>query len=115
MLFEIRCYYFEPTRFEEYKIWLEKQAWSYFASKMDIVGFWLDNGMAPEYGGSLPQDKDIRPANITWIIRWQNREQRDKVWKEVWSDSECQAIFSTVPGGTESYLRTEARFATEFR
>ena len=114
MLFEIRCYRFEPTKFEEYKVWLKDKAWSYFSNKMNIVGFWLDNGMPPIYGGSQPPADDVLPANITWIVQWRNREQRDKVWDEVMADPECKTLFSTVPGGMNSYLRMEVRFATQF-
>ena len=80
---------------------------------MEVVGFWVNSEMAPIYGGSLPQDENVRPADITWIIRWQDRAQRDKVWEELRSDPERDAILSHVPGGRESYLRTEAKFVTE--
>ncbi len=113
MLYEIRNYHFEPTRFDVYKRWAESLAVPYLKDKWEIVGFWVSNEMAPEHGGSLPRDQNVGPANITWIIRWQDRAQRDKAWEEVRSDSEWQEIFSQVPGGSESYLRTEAKFATE--
>ena len=80
---------------------------------MEIVGFWVNNDMAPLYGGSLPHDESVRPANVTWIIRWQDRAQRDRAWEELHSDAEWQAIISQAPGGRESYLRTEVKFATE--
>jgi len=79
---------------------------------MNIVGFWFKNDMPPEYDGSLPRDENVVPANVTWIIRWKDREHRDKVWEEFQSE-EWQRILSTVPGGPESYLRTEAKFAEE--
>ncbi len=112
-MFEIRNYHFEPTKFDEYKKWAEADAVPYLKAKMDVVGFWVTNEMAPEYGGSLPQEQNVRPANITWIIRWQDRAQRDKATKERQSDPAWQAIFSRVPGGRESYLRTEVKFARE--
>ena len=112
-MFEIRNYHFEPTRFDEYKKWAEAGPVAYLRGKMEVVGFWVSNEMAPIYGGSLTQDENVRPANITWIIRWQDRAQRDKVWEELHSDPEWDAILSHVPGGRESYLRTEAKFATE--
>ena len=114
MLYEIRSYHFDPSKFEEYKLWAKQYAGPYFLSKMDIVGFWLGVGMEPEYGGSIPWEGDLRPVNMTWIIRWQDREQRDRVWEEVWADPELERIFSMVPGGIESYLRTEVRFAEDF-
>ena len=111
-MFEIRNYHFEPTRFAEYKIWVETLAGPYLREKMDVVGFWVTNEMAPEYGGSLPHDHNVVPANMTWIIRWQNKSHRDRVWQELLSDPEWQAIFSSSLR-PEGYLRTEAKFATE--
>ncbi len=112
-MFEIRNYHFEPTKFDEYKKWAETLAVPFIRGKMDVVGFWLNNEMAPEYAGSFPQDEKIGTANVTWIIRWQDKSQRDKAWEEFQSNPEWQAIFSQVPGGVESYLRIEAKFATE--
>ena len=112
-MFEIRNYHFEPTRFDEYKEWARTLAVPYLKGKMDVVGFWAINEMAPVYGGSLPQDETVGPANITWIIRWQDRAQRDKRWEELGSDPAWQAILAQVPGGRESYLRIEEKFATE--
>ncbi len=80
---------------------------------MEVIGFWINNEMAPVYGGTLPQDENVGPANVTWIIRWQDRAQRDKAWEKIGADPAWQAIFSQVPGGSRSYLRTEAKFATK--
>ena len=112
-MFEIRNYHFEPSKFDEYKPWAESLAVPFLKSKMEIVGFWVNNEMAPMYGGSHHQDENVSPANITWILRWQDRAQRDKAWDELHTDPEWQEIISQVPGGRESYLRTEVKFATE--
>ena len=50
---------------------------------------------------------------ILWVIRWQDRETRDVAWKALRASPEWKAILAKVPGGWRSYLRTEARFATE--
>jgi hypothetical protein len=50
---------------------------------------------------------------VTWIIRWRDKSQRDKAWKEFRSSREWHAILAQVPGGRASYFRTEAKFATE--
>lgn len=112
MLFEIRNYHFDPAHFAAYKKWAATLAVPYLQSKMDVVGFWFNNEMAPEYSGMLPPDENLGPANVTWIIRWPDKSQRDKIWAEVRAGSEWQTIFSQVPGGRESYLRIEAKFAT---
>jgi hypothetical protein len=112
-MFEIRNYYFEPTRFDEYKEWAAATAVPYLRGKLDILGFWVNNDMDPLYGGSLPRAENMFTANITWIIRWEDRAQRDKTWEEIVSDPEWNAIVDRVPGGRASYLSTEVKFATE--
>ncbi len=81
--------------------------------KMDIVGFWVADDDPPQFGGSLAQNAGATFANITWIIRWDDRAQRDRVWEETRSDPEWIEILSKVPGGRKSYLKTEAKFASE--
>lgn len=111
-MFEIRSYHFEPTRFDEYKTWAEMLAVPYIRTRMKLVGFWVSNGMEPEYGGSLPRDENIRPANVTWVIDWSDKAARDRAWTAFRADPGWVAILAQVPGGRPSYLRTEAKFAT---
>ena len=113
MLYEIRNYHFDPNYFEEYKKWSREVALPYFTNIWDIVGAWFKNDMPPIYGGSLKQDENVVPANMTWIIRWRDREHRDEEWARASASDEWKRIFSTVPGGTKSYLKTEAKFAEE--
>ena len=112
-MFAIRSYYFDPTRFDAYKEWAASSALPYLRGKLDILGFWVNNEMDPIYGGSPPRDGDSHTANITWIVRWEDRTQRDKAWEELSSDPDWQAMLDRVPGGRASYLRTEVKFATE--
>ena len=112
-MFEIRNYHFDPARFDEYKKWAETLAVPYIKGRMDVVGFWVNNELAPEYGGTAPRDEKVSPANVTWIIRWRDKSQREKAWKEFRSSREWHAILAQVPGGRASYFRTEAKFATE--
>jgi hypothetical protein len=110
MLYEIRNYWFDPTLFEEYKKWSRELAFPYIKEKMDVVGFWFKNDMPPEHDGSLPWYEGVVPSNVTWVIRWQDREHRDKAWEEL-GTVEWERIFSMVPGGSKSYLREEVKFA----
>jgi hypothetical protein len=48
---------------------------------------------------------------MTWIIRWKDMDHRNKAWKDIAQTKEFWELFSTVPSGTKSYLRTEAKFA----
>ena len=110
MLYEIRNYHYDPNYFEEYKQWAAEVGGPFFRSKWDVVGIWVNKNIPAIYGGSLPRDENLTPANMTWIIRWKDKEHRDRGWAELDPD-ELEELFSTVPGGTKSYLTTEAKFA----
>ena len=110
MLYEIRNYWYDPAHFEDYKKWSRELAFPYAKSKFDIVGFWLKNDIPPEYDGALPWYENVVPSNVTWVIRWKDKEHRDKGWKDFLSE-EWKRILSSVPGGTQSYLREEVKFA----
>ena len=107
MIYEIRNYYFDPDRFEEYKAWAKSKALPYLDRELDLVGFWANAGETEITGA--PMD-DLGPANITWIIRWPDRATRDARMAEAFSAEEWNEIFAEVPGGLESYKRMEAKF-----
>lgn len=111
MIFEIRNYHFDPSRFEEYKVWAAEQAVPYLKANLDILGFWVSTEVEPEVNGA-PHD-ELGSANVTWIIRWQNTEERDAKFGKVLSSPEWQAIFEHVPGGRASYRRTESKLTAE--
>ena len=113
MLYEIRNYNFEPARIDEYRTWAETLALPRLKQEMDIVGFWINNDMEPEYSGSNPKPDVLGPATVTWIIRWKDRSQRDKVWQALFEDQAWQDVRAQVPGGRESYHRIEMKFCTD--
>ena len=112
-MFEIRNYHFEPSLFDEYRPWAESGIVPFLKKKMDIVGFWITNDEPPKIKGQIGDIENTRPANITWIIRWDDMAQRDRVWAEVSSHPEWNEFFTAVPGTKQSYLKTEVKFADE--
>lgn len=110
-MYEIRNYHFKAEHIDAYRHWAP-DAVAFIRTRMDVVGFWVGNDEPPEYGGRL-KGEGVTPANITWIIRWESREQRDETWRAFRADPEWRRIIRTVPGGPSSYIRTEARFAEE--
>ena len=108
MIHEIRNYHFRPDRFDAYKAWAKERALPYLASQLDLVGFWVNTADAPEVHGE-PLDS-LGSANITWVIRWRDLEQRNKELPAVLATPEWGEIFSHVPGGLDSYLRRESKF-----
>jgi hypothetical protein len=109
MLYEIRNYHFKPERFEEYKVWAREQALPFLTQELDLVGFWANTSAQPDVTGA-PMD-ELGSANLTWIIRWPDRATRDARMDEVFTGDAWGEIFANVPGGMESYLRLEAKFA----
>jgi len=53
MFFEIRDYHYRPGIFDAYRAWAE-EAVPVLRSKMDVLGFWIDAGLAPEVTGTDP-------------------------------------------------------------
>ena len=109
MIYEIRDYTFDAKLFDEYKVWAREQAIPYLREHLDIVGFWVNLDIAPEVEGE-PLDA-LSTANITWIIRWEDKAQRDMVSPTERGPAESwQKIIAQVPGGRQSYRRTVVRF-----
>jgi hypothetical protein len=109
MIYEVRNYHFRPDLFEAYKVWAKERALPFLSGKLDLVGFWANTANAPEVIGA-PVD-ELGSANITWVIRWRDLEQRNKELPAALGSAEWEEIFSHVPGGMSSYLRIEAKFA----
>ena len=110
-MYEIRNYYFEPSRFEAYKAWAKARALPYLKQELDLVGFWTSTAEPAQVTGE-PMDK-LGPANITWIIRWPDMATRDATFARVFATEVWQDIFKDVPGGVASYLRMEAKFTEQ--
>jgi len=108
MVFEIRNYHFDPDRLDEYKVWARERAIPYFNQFVDVVGFWADCGIDEEVRGA-PLD-DLGPATVTWIIRWESHEQRQREMPQIIGSEDWKQIFAHVPGGASSYRRIECRF-----
>lgn len=108
MIYEIRNYYFEPSRFAAYKVWAKTGAMGYLKRNLNVLGFWANAEPKPEVTGQ-PMDS-LGSANITWIIGWDDLSKRKATLDRVFATPEWQAIFAEVPGGRASYLRIECKF-----
>jgi hypothetical protein len=107
-IYEIRNYHFDPALISEYEAWARDDALPYIREKVDVVGFWVYAGIDAELGGA-PLD-EMGSANVTWIIRWNSKAERDEQMKQVFSGPAWDVIFAKVPGGGKSYRRVEAKF-----
>lgn len=109
MLFEIWQYHFSPDLFEAYKAWAKTAAVPHLAQHLDVLGFWVSTDDQPEVRGE-PHD-NFGSANVTWIVRWRDLAHRNEMLPGVLSSPAWAEIFSRVPGGIDSYLRRESKFA----
>ena len=112
-MFEIRSYHYDPDQFAAYKQWAINHAVPFLKANMDVVGFWMDDGTEPELAGSDPVPIKHGVANVTWIIRWSSKQDRDDSFKRVFASDGWQAVFAEHPDA-DGYLQTEVRFADEY-
>ncbi len=108
MIYEIRDYHYRPEIFDDYKTWAE-DAVPVLRAHMDVQGFWIDTGVAPEITGTSPIDSPIGSANVTWIIRWSSREARDAGMGSLLDNPDWQAVWAKHPD-PNGYLQMSARF-----
>ena len=111
MIYEIRDYHYRKDLFEEYKAWAE-EAVPILKAKMDLVGFWIDAGIEPEVGGTKPMDSPIGYANVTWILRWESKEARDKLFPAAIASDEWKAVWAKHPDAN-GYEQMLSRYMDE--
>ena len=110
MLYEIRDYHYRPEIFPDYRKWAE-EAVPVLREQLDLVGFWIDDGVAPEVQGAEPMQPALGQANVTWIIRWQDKADRDANFRKAFETEEWKAVWARHPD-PNGYLQTLARFMT---
>ena len=111
MIYEVRDYHYRTDLFDAYKRWAE-EAVPVLKSKLDIVGFWVDSGIEPEVSGTDPMNPPLGQANITWIIRWESKVQRDERLPEVIASEEWQGVWAKHPD-PDGYRQMLGRFMEE--
>lgn len=108
-LVEIRDYTIEPEWFEAYKNWAVELAAPWLKSNLDVIDFWLDDGIEAEVTGSAPQVSTNGQANVCWIIRWASLEERKAGFGAFTENPEWQEIWAKHPN-PNAYLQMNARF-----
>ena len=112
MIYEIRDYHYRRDIFSDYVKWAEI-AVVVLRDKLDVVGFWIDEGeYAAEVAGSDPQTSSIGSANVTWIIRWESKSQRDELLKTAFTGDAWDAVMAKHPD-PKGYLQMVSRFMQE--
>jgi hypothetical protein len=109
VIYEVRDYHFRPDRIGAYRQWAT-EATKVLRDKLDVVGFWIDEGaIEPEIKGTDPMTSPLGSANVTWIIRWDSKAERDERWAVAFGSDEWNAVWATHPDPT-GYRQISARF-----
>ena len=106
---EIRDYTIEADWFERYKTWAEELAAPWLKANLDVIDFWMDDGMEPEVTGSAPYVSPNGQANVCWIIRWPSKADREERFGTIMENPEWQEIWAKHPNAN-AYLQMNARF-----
>jgi hypothetical protein len=106
---EIRDYTIDPQWFGAYREWAANFAAPWLKANLDVIDFWVDDGIAPEVSGSAPVVSPNGQPNVCWIIRWPSEAARRDGWKIFSTNPEWQEIWAKHPN-PEAYLHLNARF-----
>ena len=109
IIYEIRSYHYLPEKFEIYKKWAIEEALPYLRANLNVIGFWVDNGLTPELTGEDPIEHKHGVANITWIIEWKSEEARKIGFERLENSPQWKKIWDNHPD-SKGYLQMEARF-----
>ncbi len=96
-LFEIRDYHYAGDM-EPYRQWWVEAMPILRGLGVDVLGLWYDSEEPPRIDGANPMEPPHGSANVTWIIRWDDLEQRDREWAALWQDDDWMACAERHPG-----------------
>ena len=105
---EIRDYTIEKEWWDQYKEWAEI-AVPWLKEHLDVIDFWIDDGIEAELDGSDPQISIHGQPNVTWVIRYDDKADRDRKFNAVQEHPEWQEIWSKHPN-ENAYIVMNARF-----
>ena len=106
---EIRDYTIEADWFEAYKVWANELAAPWLKANLDVIDFWMDDGIEPEVTGSAPVVSPNGQANVCWIIRWPSKAAREEQFSGIIGSQEWTDIWAQHPN-ENAYLHMNARF-----
>lgn len=110
-MIEVRDYHYDPSRLPEYRAWAA-EAGPWLRDRWDVDGFWVRGDEEGELFGADPVPSPHGPANVTWVIRWSDRAERDAAWEALWQDDAWNDLWSRHPG-FDGYRQLSVRFMDE--
>ena len=108
-LYEIRDYTIEPEWFDKYVFWAENHFIPYAEKRIDIIDFWVNTDIDCEVSGTNPIISQNGQPNITWVARYNNKEERDTFFSSLAKDDEWKKVWEKHPN-PDAYIHSNARF-----
>ena len=109
VLHEIRDYTIDPAWYAAYQVWARDHAVPWLRANLDVVGFWMEQGVPAEVSGSNPVVSPNGQPNVTWILRWKDKATRDTQFAAVFGSDGWKDVWAQHPN-PNSYLQMNARF-----
>ena len=106
---EIRDYTIDPDWIDAYKNWADELAAPWLRANLDVIDFWLDDGIEAEVSGSNPRVSENGQPNVCWIIHWPSKADRDEQFQTIMGSTEWRDIWSKHPN-PGAYLQMNVRF-----
>ena len=107
-LYEFRDYHYAGDM-DDYRQWWSEAMPILRGRGFDVIGLWYDGGVPARISGSDPMELEHGSANVTWVIRWDGIDQREREWDALWEDAEWTACADHHPG-FDGYKHMSVRF-----
>ncbi|MDM7861152.1 hypothetical protein QTP81_11135 [Alteromonas sp. ASW11-36] len=112
-VYEIRNYHYDTSKIIAFKKWMNDDAASFLKTNLDVVGIWISTEDNAIISGTNPMKQYLGSANVTWIIRWNSMEERERIREKVFAGEDWQQIWSSHPD-IDGYHQIEVKFAMQY-
>ena len=113
-VYEIRDYTIEEEFFEAYVYWAENYFMPYGMERIEIVDFWVSRGDEAIVEGTNPIVSPNGQPNVTWVAKYNSREDRDTFFANLDIDPEWEEVWSKHPN-PDAYIHSNARFFSSIK
>ena len=90
MIYEIRDYTIEKEWLEQYVKWVKEFFLPYAKNKINIIDFWAYGCIDAEVEGKNPVVSQNGQPNITWVAKYNNKQERDDFFAILGTDLEWE-------------------------
>ena len=109
MIYEIRDYTIEKEWFEQYASVGKRFFYHMLSNKINIIDFWAYDGVEAEVEGKNPVVSPNGQPNITWVAKYNNKQERDDFFASLETDPDWEKVWSNHPN-PDAYIHENARF-----